>query len=253
MINVTAGQKNSDIVCKSSDDWGDIYVIDYYNHRVLTFDSIYEQSRMDKDSPFTPIHEYTKAMLLALLFNQPKQVLLLGLGSGSLLRSLHHLYPQTIIDVVELREQVVSVAQQYFGLPTEKHITLCIDDADHFINESALSNLDIIFSDLYLAYDMDTLQSQMKFLDHCDRMLSDDGWLVMNFHQLPNINSSFMQLLQRLFTEVLVCKVPKGNFIVYAGKQALPVSISDCFDNLPNIEAALKTDFNYLTYRLSYL
>ena len=57
------------LVHKASDEFGDILVLDFHNHRVMTFDSIYEQSRMNKDEPYAPIHEYTKAMLLVLAFS----------------------------------------------------------------------------------------------------------------------------------------------------------------------------------------
>lgn len=75
----------------------------------------------------------------------------------------------------------------------------------------------------------------------------------MNFHEMPGSNSRFMLRLVELFPEVLVCMVPKGNFIIYAGKQRCEKLLGDYYDNLPPMEAALHTPLDTVHRRLSRL
>ena len=82
------------IIYKTNDQWGDIFVINRKNCRVLAFDPIYEQSCIDLKNPHIPVHEYTQIMLLVLAFINPKHVTILGLGGGCLVNSLHYLIPQ---------------------------------------------------------------------------------------------------------------------------------------------------------------
>lgn len=239
------------LVHKATDEWGDILVLDFYNHRVMTFDSIYEQSRMNKDEPFAPVHEYTQAMLLVLAYIEPQSVMILGLGAGSLLRALHKVYPLIKMDAVDIREQVVKVAELMFGLPQSDNVCVHVLDAGQYLEAQSFNSSDIIFADMYEAYDMHPLQKQVHFLQQCHRVLSDCGWLVMNFHELPNNQSSFMIRLHELFPEILVCVVPKGNYIIYAGKIICDKPFSHYSGFLEPIEEAINTPLDAVYRRLN--
>jgi len=71
------------------DEWGDIFILDDDEYRVLKFDYLYEQSRMLRSSPHVPVFCYIKAMILGLSFIKPDSALLLGLGGGSLTRAAY--------------------------------------------------------------------------------------------------------------------------------------------------------------------
>lgn len=114
---------------RQHDIWGDILVIDHGSQRVLTFDTIYEQSRMDRNKPAMLVHNYTRAMILGLAFVKPEHVTILGLGGGCLVRAVHALFGEAVLDVVELRQAVVEIAQRYFMLPQAPRIQVTISDA----------------------------------------------------------------------------------------------------------------------------
>jgi hypothetical protein len=121
------------------------------------------------------------------------------------------------------------------------------------MDEKPHASTDIIFADVYKAYDMAAFQGQAWFLQQCHRALTEKGWLVMNFHEMPNANSAFMLRLKKLFPEVLVCLVPKGNYIIYAGKVRCEKLLGDYFEALPVLETALCTTLGSLYHRLSRL
>lgn len=208
-------------VHRCKDQWGDILVMDKGNDRILTFDTLYEQSRVNKKHPDLLMHLYTRAMLLGLAFVEPRHVTMLGLGSGCLLQVFHEMFREATLSVVECRELVVEVAKEYFWLPQSPNIEITVTDAQFYLKKSATASTDIIFSDLYNADDMSPIQLQKSFLRECHRALTDDGWLVANFHHLPDTTSEFFVTLEKLFEEILIFNIPDENYIIYAGKQRL--------------------------------
>src|SRR5690606_34998140 len=98
-------------------------------HRVLTFNTIFEQSKIDRRSPWLPVHEYNRAMLLPVAFGQPRHATVLGLGGGVMASALHHLLPACQVHAVELRQAVLDVAREFFSLPDSDRLRVTISDA----------------------------------------------------------------------------------------------------------------------------
>ena len=234
------------------DDYGDIYILEDGNGQlVLSFDTIYEQSRMDPARPHSPVHDYIKAMLLVLTFCQPRSVIILGLGGGSLLRALHRLDPALSILTVELREMVAAVANRYFSLPKADRVHVECAEAGEYIHDCADAISDIVFADMYEAHDMHPVQKQIPFLADCIRVLSPEGWLVLNFHKVPNDDSAFMIFLKQHFPTVLVCVVEEGNHVILARKITLKGKLSDYRHKINLLEVTLDAPLMALFYRLS--
>ena len=103
--------------------------------RYLHFGSALVQGAMRIARPYALELEYTRDMMLPLMLRGsprwPASVLQIGLGSGSITKFLHKHRPDARLLVVELREDVLSVARQYFKLP-EESLKLRIEIADGF-------------------------------------------------------------------------------------------------------------------------
>ncbi len=204
------------IIFRTQDEWGDIMVIDRDNCRVLTFDPIYEQSSMDHTRPHLLVFEYTRAMMIVAAFTQPRHITLLGLGGGSLLRSLFHILPVCKFHVIELRQQVYETAKKYFKLPSVKNIKVSITDAMHALPYVKDSSTNIIFSDMYDAYVVNRFQMRLTFITESYRILSDPGWLVINYHEMPEVSSRYFQQLLDIFGSIFVCKTSAKQYILFA-------------------------------------
>lgn len=210
------------IICRTSDKFGDILVIDRSPFRVLTFDSSYDQSSIDLKNPDTLVHEYTRAMMLVLAFNKPRHAMILGLGAGCLLRSLHHALPQCEVQAIELRQRVYEVASEFFGIPVNKNITITISDAEHHLYISSEASTDIIFADMFSAYCMNPFQMQQDFVSQCYRVLNKSGWLVINYHDIPDLNTPFFNFICSIFSDVFLYKTVAGtNNVLFASKCAV--------------------------------
>ncbi|MEX0632420.1 hypothetical protein M8494_11355 [Serratia ureilytica] len=130
---------------------------------------------------------------------------------------MHALDPAMRLDVVELRAAVIAVAPLFYAAGHRHHRACATADAMDFVRARPVeTRYDLIFSDLYSAFAMDPQQGTQTFLENCAARLNDGGWLVLNYHDLPDENSLLYHSLQRIFGTVLFCVAPSGNVIIYA-------------------------------------
>lgn len=211
-------------IYRIEDAIGAIVVIARGDRRTLTLDSIYEQSSVLISKPQTLVHAYTQAMLLSLLFIKPEHVTLFGLGGGSLALCLHRAFPQLTIRAVEVRGAVIDVAYRYFYLPHSARLQVTHAEVNDYLTSAPAGSTDIILSDLYHQYGMDSLQLKHDYIKRCYDLLSAEGWLVLNYHELPTASSPVIQAIVALFVEVYQCTVPSGNWILLCGKSTMSTS-----------------------------
>lgn len=238
------------LVHMDMDSFGEIWVIDYPDHRILSFGSIYEQSAYSFDHPYQLFHEYTRIMMLALSYLSPGHVTLIGLGGGSLLRSLHYCLPDARFHVIELRQKVYETAKNYFDIPVDNRVSYSIQNAADKIAKLPNKSTDIIFSDIYDAYGMSSLQVQHTYIHHCSRALSSDGWLVINFHRLPDIESTFFKDMLNYFGTIKICSGRQMNHVVFAGKP-LSINRSLVSERIAKLEALIEQPFQSLYSRMN--
>jgi len=242
-----------DILATASDEYGQISVIENKIYRVLTFDRVCEQSKMQRSDPALPVHNYVRAMLMAVALKAPRRSLVLGLGGGCLPRALYARDPQGAIDAVELRPAVIDIARRYFSLPESEQNHYHAGDAEHFISRATAGKYDLIFSDLYAANSMSPLQERENFLHQCARALSSDGWLVLNYPQRPNANGPLIQALQKQFTTLLRCVVPSGNVVIYASKAPFELSLKALQQRASGAGHEFGCDFSSLVAKFAIL
>lgn len=208
-----------EIIHYTRDALGGILVVDYRKHRVMTFDSVFEQSKIDRRRPHLPVHEYSRAMLLPVAFVQPTHVTVLGLGGGVMTSALLHLLPDCQVHAVELRPRVLEVAREYFSLPHSTNLTVTIGDARDALGKAANESTDLIFADMYNSDRMSPTQAQREFIRQCSRVLSGAGWLAINYHRTPDINGPLFRQLRGEFAALLLFKSKTNNTVIFASKR----------------------------------
>lgn len=216
LLSSLSSLMNETLIHQSSDRYGNILVFDDNGIRVLTFGSIYQQSAYYLERPFVHVHDYTRAMMMALAFVEPRHVTLLGLGGGTLLRSAHHYLPACYFHVIERRQTVYEVAKTYFEIPNDLRVQVTIGDAMQHLETLESSSTDVIFSDLYDAQGASPIQAQMEFYRECERALTVSGWLVINCDHSPKDRSPLLRYLNHFFTDIRICGCGFGNFIIFA-------------------------------------
>ena len=203
---------------RTSDEYGQIIVLEKGDKRILSFDSNLQQSCVYMNKPYYLAHEYTQIMILGMLFVDAQNVTVLGLGGGSLAHYLNHFYPQTATRIVEIRQSVIDIACQWFNLPQKANLKVICGDAGVYMQKVKSQTIDILFSDLYQAEGMSEVQAQTDFIQMSHKALREDGWMVINFHKLPDDESIVMRAIREIFNDLYVCEVCSGNRVLFCGK-----------------------------------
>ena len=112
------------------------------------------QSCVNTRRPKAMVFAYTRMSMVALLFNDnPSNILVVGLGGGTLPTALSELYPQAEIDSIEIDPAVVSVAEEYFGYQPSGTQRIHTQDARIWVRRANLKKrrFDIIILDAFKA------------------------------------------------------------------------------------------------------
>ena len=173
------------ILYKTQDKFGDIQVTEQNLVRSLYFGKDKKQTSMFIPEPAVLVLSYAQAMTSSLMFqNNPQNILLLGLGGGSLVQFLHKAYPKCCIDVVELRKCVIKIACDYFFLPNNSE-TISVEnkDAETFVSElvsKGEKTYDIILVDAFDQWGPADLNQDMQFILNCQALLKKNGVVGFN-------------------------------------------------------------------------
>ncbi len=141
------------------------------------------QSCLLKSQPQQLVFNYTKQLLTGLLVNpDPKRILIIGLGGGTMSNTLHQLLPSSYIDNVEIDQSVIKVARQYFGFLENDQIKTYSQDGRVFVKRALLKKkeYDWIILDAFNGdYIPEHLMTQ-EFLEEIQSLLSQQGILTAN-------------------------------------------------------------------------
>jgi spermidine synthase len=108
-------------------------IIDEYGVRRLYFDRRYVQSAMRLADPNALELAYTRHMMAFLLFvPEPADILLVGLGGGSLAKFCHHYLPTARITVVESDAEVIAL-RSHFAVPEDARLEIVQADAADYL------------------------------------------------------------------------------------------------------------------------
>ncbi|USD68031.1 fused MFS/spermidine synthase [Vibrio sp. SCSIO 43136] len=163
-----------------------IIVFENNGLRCLKFDersSRLNQSCMYIDDPQKLFFSVSRLQFSALLtIDDPKKVLIIGLGGGTMSNALHQLYPDIEIDNVEIDPAVVKVARDYFDFYESDKITSHTQDGRIFVKRALLKKkqYDWIMLD---AYNGDYIPEHLltrEFLEEVKALLAPNGILAAN-------------------------------------------------------------------------
>jgi spermidine synthase len=187
-------------IYKNNDNDGVIEVTEFEGVRSLNFGSFAIQSAMSLKYPDKLELDYAKAMMSWLLFYEigSDDILLMGLGGGSLAKYMIKELPYSRVEAIEYRSLVADVAHDYFDLPYNSRLNVVIDDGAHYVRERLNMQLDfyhIIMLDAYDSEGMAKSLSNLEFFTMCKLLLKKNGILVVD---LWNNKTQFTELFSLL-------------------------------------------------------
>lgn len=172
------------------------------------------------DASETLTLKYTQAFDVGFnVLPHPEKILIVGGCNFSYPRHVANLYPNTVIDVVELDEGMTKVAKEWFGFVKPNNMNVHHADGRTFLKSSSQSNpnqYDVIFIDAYNSILSIPFQLLTKEAFHAMKeALAPGGVLVFNligtFDGSGHVYlQSVLKTLATTFTHVEILKMREG-------------------------------------------
>ena len=214
------------LLYKERSAYRDIFVSEQDDVRCMRFShrTAARQSCVNLKNPDSLVFLYTKMTLGALyLVPEPRRILVIGLGGGTLPNVFSSLYPDSEIHAVEIDPAVIKVAEKYFGFrPNEGNMRTFEEDGRMFVKRALRKGegYDLIILD---AYDHEYIPEHMltkEFLEEVRRLLLPDGVLVANTWSLSKLYDHESATYEAVYGDFFNLK--DLSRVILARREALP-------------------------------
>jgi spermidine synthase len=174
------------------------------------------QSSMRLEDPYALALDYTRCMMAFLLLHpEPREVLMIGLGGGSLAKFFLKHFRKTKLRVVELDSRIVAAAREHFALPPDFEVEIG-DGAEALTPECC----DVLVVDAFEDELHVPRLASGEFYDGAFLALGEPGALVVNFmNDDPKLDAT-LERLERAFGGAVLCMpaLYDPNIIAFAFK-----------------------------------
>ena len=184
------------------------------------------QTCVDVEDRMRLVFTYTRMSLAGLLLNpEPRNILIAGLGGGTIPMTLSDRFPNANMDIVEIDQAVVNVARDFFFYEETANMSTHVEDARVFIKRAGLRGMkyDFIMLDAFTGDYIPEHLLTREFLEEVKSLLTPDGVLVANTFSTSRFYDHESVTYQRVFGEFFNFKMPNsGNRIIITQLQPLP-------------------------------
>ena len=182
--------------------------------------SISNQACIRVRNPDQLVFEYTRSLMAGLSFNsQPKNILIIGLGGGSLPMAFNKILPESNVTSVEIDPAVVKLAKKYFNYQESKTIKTAVQDGRVFIKRAIKrkQQFDWIILDAFNGDYIPEHLLTVEFLAEVKMLLSEGGLLSANTFTGSRLYDYESVTYQSVFDKLLILSsATKGNRIIFA-------------------------------------
>lgn len=193
------------------------FILDDGSVRRLYFSLRFVQSAMRLAAPHALDLEYTRQMMAFLLFQQnPKRILLVGLGGGSLAKFCRRELPRAQVTAVEIDPTVIRMSGE-FGVVADERLAIVEADAADYV-PAAQADTDVLLLDGFDVRGIAPSLGGSAFFDAARRRLRPRGLLVANLAGAEEDWRPHLGWLRDAFEEqvILVRVAGSDNHIAFA-------------------------------------
>ncbi|SCY29869.1 polyamine aminopropyltransferase [Nitrosospira sp. Nsp13] len=165
---------------------------------------------------------YTRCMMGFMLFHpNPENILMIGLGGGSLAKFVYHRLPRTKTTVIEINPQIVAMARNYFFVPDDdERLQVIIAEGEGYV-ASHPASADVLMIDGFDdGCQVSSLCSQ-DFYNRARETLKKKGVLVVNLLSRDKGLQEYLRRIENSFDGhvIVMTAEARGNLIAFAFKQ----------------------------------
>jgi len=194
----------------------------------LRRDKKQNQSCKILNNPDYLVFDYAKLAVAGFLMaEQPKNILIIGLGGGTLVESFHSLSPESNITSVEIDPAVVKVAKEYFHIPLESWHTIIEKDGRIFVKREKIrkNKYDLIVLDAFNGDYIPEHLMTLEFFKEVKSILSEDGLVISNTFSTSVLYDYESATYHQAFGDFYQLKGKfSGNRVIVTGNKKLPTS-----------------------------
>jgi len=187
--------------------------------RALHIDSSTVQSAMRVNAPYDLELTYSRGIMTFLLFKQQvREVLVLGLGGGSIPKFIWHYLPEMRTRVVEINPTVIEIARSHFMLPEDdERLEVIEDDGAQYLRNHP-SSAELLVLDIFDGHGIPPELYSQSFFDSCAEALKTNGMIAANLWGSDKNFDIYLQRIEQSFgNRVLVMPTGRpGNIVVFA-------------------------------------
>jgi spermidine synthase len=222
------------------------YIFDSLYERRMHFTNQATQSAMLLADPDALIAQYTRKMMAFLLFNpNPKHIVMIGLGGGSLAKFCYRHLAGSRITVVEISADVIALREEFCIPKDDERFRVVHDDGARYV-ERLGEAMDVLLIDAFDADGIALSLAKSNFYGSAARQLTENGMLVMNFWgPCDRYVENLVQARAAFGNSLLLVPVSGDvNVLLFAFKQAPPQAITDELESVARrLQMRLTLDF----------
>ena len=174
------------------------------------------------------VYSYAKGMLSSLYFKpNPKNILMLGMGIGTLAKTFAEILPNTHIDVVDINASLINIDKKYFDFDIEKYqnISFHLMDAFEYTKNIKNTQYDIIIGD---AFDEKYIPEKFltnEYMKSIKNIMSDDGIFSNNSFIKSKTRALEDKLIDDNFGKKYLTYEESGSKIIFTTKDNIEIPL----------------------------
>jgi predicted membrane-bound spermidine synthase len=200
-------------------EYNDVFITKRGNQLVMSFQVKgwdYTESVANLTDPDDLPLRYAQVMTVATVYPEtPKNILMLGLGGGSISTYLGRFLPEAAITTVEIDPGVINAAKTYFGLRETERMRYRSGDGRVFLHRNS-ELYDLIFLDAYRGGYVPFHLLTREFYALVKQRLAPGGAAAFNVHDGSKLYVSTVKTLGEVFPVLDLYPTGLGETIVVA-------------------------------------
>ncbi|MEM9101764.1 MAG: fused MFS/spermidine synthase [Pseudomonadota bacterium] len=203
--------------------------------------------------------EYAKLVMGTLLLNpNPQNVLVIGLGAGTIPMALNTALPQAKVTSVELDSAVFDVAKKHFDFSENENNKVVIMDARFYVRKlikEKVNDIDLIILDAFSGHYIPEHLMTKQFLNEIKRICSNNCIVAANTFSSSTLAKYEAATYLHVFNSfILLSSQHTHNRIIITAKNLSLLSGENILNNKIPTEkmlALFDLDFDYLTHHFT--
>lgn len=224
------------------------FIVERDGERHLLFNHESVQSTMSLHDPDALTSEYTRRMMAFLLFNpEPREILMIGLGGGSLVKFCYRHLPRSRVTAVEIDADVIALRDEFMVPFDDERFQVVHADGARFLATSEIAP-DVIIVDAFDHEGVAPSLASSDFYSLAATRLAPNGVFVINLSGEPSRYDVHLQRIHDAFGErTALWQVGSGdNELLFAYRSEMIPS-----EHCAELERALPLDLTRYAQMLS--